>query len=73
MKKIHIGLFLFFGVTFLNGCEEKEPTQTIEYYIKHKDERMNVIHECKAKPKNLQNCENASKANMRVGNNTPRF
>nr|ATZ71630.1 hypothetical protein [Enterobacter sp. HP19] len=41
--------------------------------MKNKDERMKVIQACKLKPKNEQNCENASKANMRVGNDTPRF
>ncbi|HHA1983565.1 TPA: EexN family lipoprotein [Enterobacter ludwigii] len=73
MKKLYVGLILIASVAFLSGCEDKEPTQTIEYYMKNKDERMKVIQACKLQPKNEQNCENASKANMRVGNDTPRF
>ncbi|EMT0530692.1 EexN family lipoprotein [Enterobacter hormaechei] len=73
MKKLNIALIFITGVAFLSGCEDKEPTQTIEYYMKNKDERMKVIQACKVQPKNEQNCENASKANMRVGNDTPRF
>ncbi|HEG1929818.1 TPA: EexN family lipoprotein [Enterobacter kobei] len=73
MKKLNIALIFITGVAFVSGCEDKEPTQTIEYYMKNKDERMKVIQECKVQRKNEQNCENASKANMRVGNDTPRF
>ncbi|TCD12261.1 hypothetical protein E0D81_21750 [Lelliottia amnigena] len=73
MKNLNYGLILIVGLVFLNGCEDKEPTETIEYFVKNKDERLKVIQDCKVKPKNKQNCENASKANMRVGNSTPRF
>ncbi|HAT2303806.1 TPA: EexN family lipoprotein [Citrobacter freundii] len=73
MKRIFAGAFLIVGVVFLNGCEEKESTQTIEYFIKNKDARLKMIQECRGNPKNEQNCENASKANMRAGNDTPRF
>ena len=52
----------------VGGCDKREETQTVEYYVQNDDARKAKIKECKDNPgelKNTPNCQNASKAHAK--------
>ena len=51
--------------TLLSACAPKSEPKTVDYYVKHKSERMKVFDECKNNPgklKDAPDCINAEEA-----------
>ncbi|EBC1886521.1 entry exclusion protein [Salmonella enterica] len=62
MKKILVPLLL---VSALSACKESEPTNDVQYYLDHPEERAAKLTECKSNPGEkalTPNCVNASEA-----------
>ncbi|KAB1469112.1 EexN family lipoprotein [Cronobacter sakazakii] len=64
---VMIGLLAVLSVS----CKEK--AKSVEYYLQHKDARMQMINACKNEPVNSEDCQNASAAQLKVGDSTPHF
>lgn len=64
MAKITSPLVLFLVALSVTGCKDEEPNRTADYYLKHVDERIEMLAKCEAMDgASLEaNCVNAQKA-----------
>lgn len=64
MARINSTLVLFLVALSVTGCKDEEPNRTVDYYLKHPQERIEMLAKCEAMDgASLEaNCVNAQKA-----------
>ncbi|MGC3940888.1 EexN family lipoprotein [Roseobacter sp. EG26] len=64
MVRINSTLVLFLIAVSVAGCKDEEPNRTVDFYLKHADDRIEMLTKCEAMDgASLEaNCVNAQKA-----------